>query len=181
MSSDKPYLIGGAGRAGKPAALAVGTVLLIAAVLIVDFERGNLDLWITVLHVVSVVSWMVGLLYLPRLFAYHADIEYGSQRAELLGLMEFRLLKVIMNPAMIVVWISGVYLMISLGYYADIWMWLKFLTVVVLTGFHGTLAKAVKQFATGENARSSKQWRVLNEVPTVGLFVAVIMVIVKPF
>jgi len=139
--------------------------------------------WVKALHVVSVIAWMAGLLYLPRLFVYHCDAEYGSKQSDTFIIMERRLLKAIMTPAMIGSWAFGLWLAFGFQMVSadDIWGWVKGLSVVGLTVVHFHLAGYQKAFASGCNAKSSKFFRLINEVPTVLMIVIVIMVIVKPF
>ena len=137
--------------------------------------------WIKALHVMAVISWMAGLLYLPRLFVYHCDAEKGSAQSETFKIMERRLMKAIMNPAMGVAWIAGLTL-IHLGeWWSDGWVHAKLTLLILLSGAHGVLSKRLKEFAADENTRSPRYFRLLNEVPTVLMIGIVILVIVKPF
>jgi len=138
-------------------------------------------LWLKSLHVIAVIAWFAGLFYLPRLFVYHAGAAPGSELSETLKVMERRLLRLIMNPAMIVVWVTGPWLAWWQGVYTDGWFLAKFTLVVLLTGFHHALALWRKAFAQDRNPRSERFYRVANEVPTVLLIGIVILVIVKPF
>ena len=138
-------------------------------------------LWLKSLHVIAVIAWFAGLFYLPRLFVYHAGAAPGSELSETLKVMERRLLRLIMNPAMIVVWVTGPWLAWWQGVYTDGWFLAKFTLVVLLTGFHHALALWRKAFAGGRNTRSERFYRIANEVPTVLLIGIVILVIVKPF
>jgi putative membrane protein len=138
-------------------------------------------LWIKALHVVAVISWMAGMLYLPRLFVYHCEAQKGSIQSETFKIMERRLLKAIITPAMIVTWILGLYLAWDGGWLAAGWLHAKLLFVVILSGVHGFLSKAVKDFAADRNVRPARFYRLINEVPTVLMVVIVILVIVKPF
>jgi putative membrane protein len=138
-------------------------------------------LWLKSLHVIAVIAWFAGLFYLPRLFVYHAGAAPGSELSETLKVMERRLLRLIMNPAMIVVWVTGPWLAWWQGVYTDRWFLAKFALVVLLTGFHHALALWRKAFAGGRNTRSERFYRIANEVPTVLLIGIVILVIVKPF
>ncbi len=140
-----------------------------------------MDLWIKALHIIAVISWMAGLLYLPRLFVYHVSALVGSEQSETFKIMERRLLKVIMNPAMIVVWITGPYLAWQFGMYHDGWLMAKFALVAVLTWFHHVLARWVKQFAADERLREQRFYRVVNEAPALLMIGIVILVVVKPF
>ena len=139
-----------------------------------------LVLWIKALHVVSVIAWMAGLLYLPRLFVYHCDAEKGSQLSETFKVMERRLLRFIMNPAMVVVWVTGLYLAWVQGMVNDRWLWAKFALVVALTGYHHALGAWRKDFAEDWNTRNARLYRLMNEVPTLLMIGIVVLVIVKP-
>jgi putative membrane protein len=134
------------------------------------------------LHIISVISWMAGMLYLPRLFVYHADADKGSELSETLKIMERKLLRIIINPAMILTFIFGGLMvwerpeLLQLG-----WMHAKITMVLLMTGFHGFLARWRKQFVKDQNTRSSKFYRRVNEVPTVLMIIIVILVVMKPF
>jgi len=138
-------------------------------------------LWLKALHVIAVISWMAGLLYLPRLFVYHCEAEAGSKQAETFKVMEQRLLRLIMNPAMIVVWVTGPWLAWAQGMLGDRWLWAKFALVVVLTGHHHALGAWRKDFAADRNKRDQRFYRLANEVPTVLMIGIVVLVVVKPF
>lgn len=137
--------------------------------------------WIKALHVVAVISWMAGMLYLPRLMVYHCDAPAGSQQSETFKVMERRLLKAIINPAMGVTWLAGLYLAWDGGWYLSGWFHAKFALVLVMSGFHGALSRWVKDFAADRNMRPAKFYRIANEVPTVLMIGIVVLVIVKPF
>ena len=139
--------------------------------------------WIKALHVLAVISWMAGLLYLPRLMVYHCSAAAGDILSETLKIMERRLLKAIMNPALIVSWLAGLWLALDGGLLADwpLWFVLKFLCLLVMSVFHMWLAAQVKVFARDVNQRGHVAFRVANELPTALMVVIVIMVIVKPF
>jgi protoporphyrinogen IX oxidase len=144
---------------------------------------GPLDMyeWIKALHVIAVIAWMAGMLYLPRLFVYHCKAEAGSKQSETFKVMELRLLRAIINPAMIVTWLAGLYLAWAGHWYVAGWFHVKFLLVLLLSGVHGFLARAVRDFAADRNQRSQKFYRIINEVPTVLMIAIVILVVVKPF
>ena len=139
------------------------------------------DLSIKSLHILAFISWMAGMLYLPRLFVYHADAAAGSDLSETLKIMERRLLKGIVNPAMIAVWLTGPLLAYRLGYFASPWLYAKLALVVALSGVHGHLARLVQVFAEDRNDRPARYYRILNEVPTVLMALIVILVVFKPF
>ena len=130
---------------------------------------------------IAVISWMAGMLYLPRLFIYHCAAEKGSVQSETFKVMERRLLKAIINPAMMVTWAAGLWLAWRTVAYMDGWFHVKFLAVLILSGIHGYFSKAVRMFAEDRNAKPARFWRMMNEVPTVLMIIIVIMVIIKPF
>ena len=138
-------------------------------------------LWLKALHVIAVISWMAGLLYLPRLYVYHCEAEKGSRQSETFKVMEQRLLRLIMNPAMIVVWITGPLLAWMLHVYLDVWMLLKFALVCVLSGFHHAAVRWMKDFQADRNAHPARYFRIANEVPTLIMIGIVVFVVVKPF
>ncbi len=140
-----------------------------------------LYLWIKAFHVIAVIAWMAGMLYLPRLFVYHSEVPKGSIQSDTFKIMERRLLKAIINPAMIVTWVLGLYLVWDGGWYTSGWLHAKLLLVLILSGVHGFLSKTVKVFAADQNVRPAKFYRIINEVPTVLMIGIVILVIVKPF
>ena len=141
----------------------------------------SIYLWIKALHVIAVISWMAGMLYLPRLFVYHAETASGSQQSETFKIMERRLLRAIMTPAMIVTWLTGLWLVWQGGWIKAGWFHAKFALVFALSGVHGFLAARVRDFANDANTRSHKLYRIINEIPTVMMILIVILVIVKPF
>ena len=137
--------------------------------------------WIKALHVIAVISWMAGMLYLPRLFVYHCEAEVGSKQSETFKVMERRLLKAIINPAMIVAWVVGLYLAWSGQWFASGWLHVKLALVIGLSAVHGFFSRWVKDFAADRRPRTQKFYRIINEVPTALMIFIVIMVIVKPF
>jgi protoporphyrinogen IX oxidase len=137
--------------------------------------------WIKALHVIAVIAWMAGMLYLPRLFVYHCEAEIGSKQSETFKIMERRLLRAIINPAMGVTWLAGLYLAWSAHWYTAGWFHAKFTLVLLMSGVHGFLSRCVKDFSAERNTRSQKFYRIINEVPTVLMVLIVILVIVKPF
>ncbi|RDV04049.1 protoporphyrinogen oxidase HemJ [Undibacter mobilis] len=138
-------------------------------------------LWIKALHIVAVISWMAGMLYLPRLFVYHVSAEPGSQQARTFEVMEHRLLHFIMTPAMAVTWIAGLVLMLEGGWLSAGWLHAKLTAVVAMSAVHGFLGRWAKDFAAGRNVKSAKFFRIINEIPTLLMIFIVIMVVVKPF
>ncbi|MGL4445995.1 MAG: protoporphyrinogen oxidase HemJ [Alsobacter sp.] len=137
--------------------------------------------WIKALHVVAIISWMAGLLYLPRLFVYHVAAAPGSEQSETFKVMERRLYRAIMTPAMIVSWVAGLYLIWAGGWILSGWMHGKLALVLALTATHGLMGGWRRDFAEDRNTRPSKFFRIWNEVPTLLMVVIVILVVVKPF
>lgn len=139
--------------------------------------------WVKSLHIISVIAWMSGMLYLPRIYVYHADAEPGSDKSETFKIMERRLLRGIINPAMIMTIILGVILIGIPGVvnFADYWIWVKLALVTAMGAFHGNLSKWRKDFERDVNTRSAKFYRMVNEIPTVLLILIVFLVVVKPF
>jgi protoporphyrinogen IX oxidase len=137
--------------------------------------------WIKALHVIAVIAWMAGMLYLPRLFVYHCEAEAGSKQSETFKVMERRLLRAIINPAMVVTWVAGLWLLIASGHYRSGWMIAKFVLVLILSALHGQFTRWTREFAEDRNTRSQKFYRVINEIPAVLMIGIVILVIVKPF
>ncbi|ABG30150.1 protoporphyrinogen oxidase HemJ [Roseobacter denitrificans] len=138
--------------------------------------------WIKSFHIMSVIAWMAGLFYLPRLYVYHTEqVGQSGDTHVLFQTMELKLLRVIMNPAMIATWVFGICLVLTPGIvdWSSIWPWLKFLGVFGMTAFHMWLAKKRKVFAAGENQLTGKQYRMMNEVPTILMVIIVISVVVK--
>lgn len=133
------------------------------------------------LHIISVISWMAGMLYLPRLYVYHADATVGSDASEMLKVMERRLLRFIINPAMIATFLFGGLLLAQPGIFAFGWLHMKLGLLFLLTGFHGMCSRWRKDFAADRNTKSAKFFRVANEVPTVFMIAIVFLAVTKPF
>lgn len=133
------------------------------------------------LHIVAMVAWMAAMLYLPRLFVYHVAVEPGSIASETFKIMERRLARAIMTPAMIVTWLAGLGLVFWSGYYREPWMMTKFVLVLAMSGIHGWLLGRMREFANDANRRPARTFRIVNEIPTLLLIVIVILVVVKPF
>jgi len=138
-------------------------------------------LWIKAAHILSIISWMAGLLYLPRLFVYHTQVENGSEADDKFQTMERRLLRGIVNPAGTLVLITGILLLFTHNQMSMGWLHPKLLLVFILFGCHGMMAKFRKDFARGQNQKSEKFYRIFNEVPTVLMIGIVILAVVKPF
>jgi len=139
--------------------------------------------WTKALHLIAVFAWMAGMFYLPRLYVYHTPAPVGSDRSEMLKVMERRLLRAIMNPAMILAWLLGITLVLTPGVidWSAGWWHGKMLGFLGMTALHGHLAAARKGFERDERRHSEKYWRVANEAPTILLVLIVVMVIVRPF
>ncbi|MCR4265664.1 protoporphyrinogen oxidase HemJ [Nitratireductor sp. ZSWI3] len=152
---------------------------LTAVLFVVDPE--GFYLWAKAVHVIAVISWMAGMLYLPRLFVYHAEAEPGSPQSETFKVMEGRLLRLIINPAMMVTWVFGLWLAWKGFSFQGGWLHAKIALVVAMSGVHGYFSASVRRFAADANTRPARHWRIMNEVPTLLMIVIVVLVIVKPF
>ena len=141
----------------------------------------NLYLLFKSIHLIAVISWMAGLLYLPRIFVYHSEADHESQKT-IFKIMEKRLYNYIMMPAMLLSWLFGILLIHSLGFgvFSELWMQIKTVAVVILTYYHFTLAKYLNDFALNNNQKNSKFFRIYNEIPTIILIVVIFVVIFKP-
>ena len=141
----------------------------------------NFYLLVKSLHLIAVISWMAGLLYLPRIFVYHSEAEHDSQK-QIFKVMEKRLYNFIMMPAMLLSWIFGVILIHNLGFsiFSELWMQIKIIAVFILTYYHFTLGKFISEFALENNQKTSKFFRIYNEIPTILLIVIIFAVIFKP-
>ena len=137
--------------------------------------------WIKALHVIAVIAWMAGMLYLPRLFVYHCEAEPGSRQSETFKVMERRLLRAIINPAMIAAWLLGLGLAYQGGWFAFHWLQAKVALVLLLSSIHGFLARWVRDFAADRNQHSPRFYRVINEIPAALMVGIVILAVVKPF
>jgi putative membrane protein len=138
-------------------------------------------LWLKALHVIVVITWMAGMLYLPRLFVYHADAAKRPSLSDAFKVMERRLLKSIVNPSMILVFVTGIALAYLTGYWQATWLHVKFALVLGLAGLHGYFARCTRTFALDANERSAQFYRFLNEVPAVLMILIVVLVVLKPF
>ena len=137
--------------------------------------------WLKAFHVIAIIAWMAGTLYLPRLFVYHCEAEPGSKQSETFKVMERRLLRAIINPAMVVAWVLGLTLVWLGGWHTAPWMYAKFALVMALSAFHGMLVRYWRGFEADANTHSQKFYRIINEVPTGMMIGIVILVVVKPF
>ena len=134
---------------------------------------------VKILHIIAVISWLAGLLYLPRIFVYHSQVSVGSETDKIFQIMEKKLLCFIMTPAMILVFIFGFYLASQIGF-EFIWLHIKITLVLCLAGYHGFLSRCRKNFEKGENKHSQKFFRIINEVPTLLMIAIVVLVVLKP-
>ncbi|QBR71461.1 protoporphyrinogen oxidase HemJ [Beijerinckiaceae bacterium] len=141
----------------------------------------NAYLWIKVIHILAIISWMAGMLYLPRLFVYHAQAPQGSAQAETFAVMERRLMRAIMLPAMLVTWATGLILVVPGGFLHAGWFHAKFGLVIILSALHGYFAVIRKDFTRNTNPHGAGFFRILNEGPTVLMIGIVILVVLKPF
>ena len=142
--------------------------------------------WIKAFHIIAVIAWMAGMLYLPRLFVYHCAAETGSVQSETFKVMEQRLLRAIINPAMVATWVFGLWLAwlgpdSRYGWFASGWLWAKIILVLGLSAVHGLLARWRKDFAHDRNRHSQRFYRIINEVPTFLMILIVLLVVLKPF
>jgi putative membrane protein len=159
-------------------ALAITFALFVALLV---WNPSYLALWLKAFHVIAVIAWMAGMLYLPRLFVYHCEAEAGSKQSETFKVMERRLLRAIINPAMIATWVLGLWLAYDQALFKAGWLHGKLALVLALTALHGLFSRWVRDFAADRNAHSQKFYRIINEVPAVLMIGIVILVIVKPF
>lgn len=170
-------------RKGSPAARAaislVITVALTGAAMLLLGARAYE--WVKAVHVIAIISWMAGMLYLPRLFIYHCEVATGSEASEKFKVMERRLMTIIMNPAMVISWVLGLWLAWQAGFFSSGWFHGKLALALGLSWAHGYFSAAVRRFAEDRNEVSQRHWRMINEIPTVLMIGIVILVIVKPF
>jgi protoporphyrinogen IX oxidase len=141
----------------------------------------DMYLWLKAFHIIAVISWMAGMLYLPRLFVYHADAVAGSEQSETFKVMERRLLKFIMLPAMIASWILGIVLLLEKQAFTAGWFIVKFVAVLGMTIMHGLLSHWAGEFSFDRNRHPAKFYRVVNEIPTVLMILIVLLAVLKPF
>jgi putative membrane protein len=169
---------------GQTVAMRAGVALAItaiAAALMMLIFGDAAYLWIKAFHVIAIIAWMAGMLYLPRLFVYHADVPVGSPQSETFKVMEARLLNIITTPAMVVAWVLGLWLAWRSGFWSAPWLHAKLALVLALSGLHGYLSAATRAFREDRNTKPARHWRIVNEIPTVLMIGIVILVIVKPF
>ncbi|SRR5579871_55720 len=162
------------------AAVGVGAVVALVAAL-AAWHPAGLYLWLKAFHIMAVISWMAGMLYLPRLFVYHCGAEPGSRQSETFKIMERRLLRGIINPAMVVTWALGLWLAYDGAWLSAHWLHTKVLLVLALSGIHGMLVRWTADFAADRNRRSERFYRIINEIPAVLMVGIVILVVIKPF
>jgi putative membrane protein len=167
----------------SPVARAVLAIVIAAALfaLLVVWNPTKLALWLKAFHIIAVIAWMAGMLYLPRLFVYHCEAEIGSKQSETFKVMERRLLQAIINPAMIATWVLGLWLAWDQGYFRSGWLHAKLTLVLVMSAMHGLFSRWVRVFAADRNAHSQKFYRLMNEVPTLLMIAIVLLVVLKPF
>ena len=137
--------------------------------------------WLKAFHIIAVITWMAGMLYLPRLFVYHCETQPGTPEYDRLVVMERKLMRVIINPSMIAVWVLGLLLAAALNTWGEGWFQVKLSLVIGLSALHGTFSKFRRDFEQDKNTRSQRFYRIINEVPAVLMAVIVILVVVKPF
>jgi putative membrane protein len=137
--------------------------------------------WLLAFHIIAVIAWMAGMLYLPRLFVYHCEADPGSRQSETFKVMERRLLRAIINPAMIVTWALGLWLAYSGHWFAAPWLHVKLVLVLAMSAVHGMLSRYVKDFAADRNRKSQKFYRIINEIPTALMILIVLLAVLKPF
>ncbi|WP_144224360.1 protoporphyrinogen oxidase HemJ [Mesorhizobium amorphae] len=170
----------GGGQAMRRAAIAIAVFLFLAALLYLVAPEDFYP-WAKAIHVIAVISWMAGMLYLPRLFVYHSETERGSQQSETFKVMERRLLRGIINPAMVISWAFGLWLAWKGFGFQGGWLHAKLAAVLALSAVHGYLSAAVRKFAEDRNEKPARHWRIVNEIPTLLMIIIVVLVIVKPF
>ena len=141
----------------------------------------SIYVWLKAFHIIAVIAWMAGMLYLPRLFVYHCETSPGSAEYERFVLMERKLMRIIINPSMIAVWILGLSLAFTLNVWSEPWFMAKMTFVIALSAMHGMFSRWRRAFERGQNVKSQRFFRLVNEVPAVLMMLIVILVVVKPF
>jgi len=158
--------------------------LLITGVLtglLVWWHPSGFYLWFKALHIIAIIAWMAGMLYLPRLFVYHCSVPAGSPQSETFKIMERRLLNAIINPAMVASWVLGLWLTYDGGFFRSGWLHAKLALVLALSAIHGMMVRWVRDFAHDQNRHSEKFYRIINEVPTILMIGIVFLVVLKSF
>jgi protoporphyrinogen IX oxidase len=155
------------------------TLAIVGALML--WRPSHLYPWLKAAHVIAIIAWMAGMLYLPRLFVYHCDAAQGSQQSETFKLMEQRLLRAIINPAMVASWALGLWLAWDGAWLKAGWLHAKIALVLLLSGLHGFFVRCVRDFANDQNRHSQTFYRIVNEAPTVLMIAIVILAVVKPF
>ena len=162
------------------AAIAI-LITVVLAVLLFWWHPSGFYLWFKALHIIAIIAWMAGMLYLPRLFVYHCAAPVGSPQSETFKVMERRLLYAIINPAMVASWILGLWLAYDGGFFRSGWFHAKLALVLALSAMHGFMVRWVRDFANDQNRHSEKFYRIINEVPTLLMIGIVLLVVLKPF
>jgi protoporphyrinogen IX oxidase len=166
-------------RSGLRAGIALCAFLLVAVLIYALSDDSYL--WFKAFHIMAVIAWMAGLFYLPRLFIYHSDVASGSETSELFKTMETRLYRIIMNPAMMMAWIFGLFIAGQGMWFSGGWLHVKLLGVIALTGMHIYYGRAAKAFGRDERPGNARHWRIMNEVPALLMILIVLMAVLKPF
>lgn len=154
---------------------AAATVLVVVVLVDQAYE------WVKAAHVIAIISWMAGMLYLPRLFIYHCDAPKGSPQSETFKVMEQRLMRIIINPAMVLSWVLGAWLVWKGAWISAGWLHAKLALALAMSGVHGHFSAAVRKFGEDRNDKTARYWRMMNEVPTLLMIGIVVLVVVKPF
>ena len=172
-----------AAEQSNPAIRAAMAIAILIAITIFLFwlDPDNFYLWAKALHVIAVISWMAGMLYLPRLFINHTEVGPGNEMSERFKVMERRLLRIIINPAMTLTWVFGLWLAWEGFRFQGTWLYLKFACVLAMSAVHGHFSKHVRLFGEDRHEKTARYWRLMNEIPTVLMIAIVVLVIVKPF
>lgn len=170
----------GGRTAAKRAVLSILLLVVLTAVLFLLAPDGFYP-WAKAIHVIAIISWMAGMLYLPRLFVYHVAAEKGSVQSQTFKVMERRLLRAIINPAMTIAWVFGLWLAWKGFGFSGGWLHAKLAAVLAMSAVHGYLSASVRRFSEDRNEKSARHWRIVNEIPTLLMIVIVVLVIVKPF
>jgi len=155
-------------------------ITVVLAGLLVWWHPTGFYLWFKALHIIAIIAWMAGMLYLPRLFVYHCSAPVGSPQSETFKIMERRLLLAIINPAMVASWVLGLWLAYDAGFFRSGWLHAKLALVLALSAVHGLMVRWVRDFAEDRNQHSAKFFRIINEVPTLLMIGIVLLVVLKP-